>query len=172
MIITTYSNRETSFAAQKGVTLKQETNTSLPGNPVTLYAKGPDHPDYFLCTVDSFGNVCDDAGIVVYPSGSGAHPLERGENGYFGHFVENYKRDRKSADGSKYADLPSVDSVTTVRAARKASGLTQQQLADAVGVNVSQIQKLESGEIKPGNMSAKNLISIADVLGVDPRDLI
>lgn len=51
-------------------------------------------------------------------------------------------------------------------------GLTQQQLADASGVNIRQIQRVESGDSSTGNLTARNLLAIADVLGVDPHDLI
>lgn len=60
----------------------------------------------------------------------------------------------------------------SLQAARKAAGLTQAALAEKAGVNIRQIQKLESGEAAPGNMTARNLLSIADALGVDVRDLI
>ncbi len=56
--------------------------------------------------------------------------------------------------------------------ARWDAGLTQQELADRSGVNIRQIQKAESGETDPAKMAAGNLLSIADVLGVDPRTLI
>jgi len=61
---------------------------------------------------------------------------------------------------------------TALRVARNAAGLTQKELADKAGINIRQVQKLESGEILAGNLSARNLLSIADALGVDPRDLI
>lgn len=60
----------------------------------------------------------------------------------------------------------------TIKEARKAARMTQQQLADESGVNIRQIQRLESGESLAGNLTAKNLIAIADVLGVDPHILI
>ena len=60
---------------------------------------------------------------------------------------------------------------TALRVARNAAGLTQKELADKAGINIRQVQKLESGEILAGNLSARNLLSIADALGVDPRDL-
>ena len=60
----------------------------------------------------------------------------------------------------------------SLQAARKAAGLTQAALAEKAGVNIRQIQKLESGEIEAGNMTVKNLLAIADALGVDVRDLI
>lgn len=59
-----------------------------------------------------------------------------------------------------------------LRDARLAAGLTQKQLAKLSGVNSRQIQKVEAGEIKAGNMTASNLLAIADALGVDPRRLI
>ncbi len=60
----------------------------------------------------------------------------------------------------------------TIKEARKAARMTQQQLADESGVNVRQIQRMESGESLAGNLTAKNLIAIADALGVDPHSLI
>lgn len=59
-----------------------------------------------------------------------------------------------------------------LKAARQNAGMTQQQLADASGVYVRQIQKVENGESEIGNMAAKNLIAIADALGVDVRELL
>lgn len=55
---------------------------------------------------------------------------------------------------------------------RLKSGMTQAELSKKSGVYIRQIQKVESGEIETGNMSAKNLIAIADVLGANPKDLI
>lgn len=52
------------------------------------------------------------------------------------------------------------------------AGMTQQQLADASGVNIRQIRRVELGTSDAGNMSARNLLAIADVLGVDPRSLL
>ena len=55
---------------------------------------------------------------------------------------------------------------------RQFRGLTQQQLADAAGVNVSLVRKIEGGTVAIGNITAKNLLALADALNVDPRDLI
>ena len=55
---------------------------------------------------------------------------------------------------------------------RQFRGLTQQQLADAAGVNVSLIRKIEGGTASINNITAKNLIALADVLNVDPRSLV
>lgn len=54
---------------------------------------------------------------------------------------------------------------------RAHTGLSQQALADAAGVSISQIQRLESGAAKAENLTLKNAVAIADVLGVDVRDL-
>lgn len=61
---------------------------------------------------------------------------------------------------------------STVKFQRVAMGMTQKQLAEASGVCISQIRKLEAGNIKPENMTAKNLLAIADAMGVDPHILL
>ena len=50
--------------------------------------------------------------------------------------------------------------------------LTQQQLAELSGVNVRQIRRVEIGEAEAGNLTAKNLLSLADALSVDPHSII
>ena len=52
------------------------------------------------------------------------------------------------------------------------ANMTQAQLAEASGVNVRQIQRVELGEAEAGNLTAKNLLAIADALGVDARELL
>lgn len=51
-------------------------------------------------------------------------------------------------------------------------GLSQRALADAAGLNLRQLQKMESGEIAMGNVTLKNALALADALGVDVRSLI
>ena len=60
----------------------------------------------------------------------------------------------------------------TITDSRKSAGLTQRQLSELSGVNIRQIQRVESGASQASNLTAKNLIAIADALGVDPRELI
>ena len=62
--------------------------------------------------------------------------------------------------------------ITKLEWSRRVEGLTQAQLAEASGVNIRQIQRVELGEAEAGNLTAKNLISIADALHVDIRRLI
>ena len=50
--------------------------------------------------------------------------------------------------------------------------LTQASLAEKSGVNVRQIQRVELGEAEAGNLTARNLIAIADVIGVDVKSLL
>lgn len=59
-----------------------------------------------------------------------------------------------------------------LKAIRKEKGLSQKDLALASGVNVRQIQRVESGASEAGNLTAKNLLALADVLDVDPQLLI
>ena len=60
----------------------------------------------------------------------------------------------------------------TITDARKSAGLTPRQLSELSGVNIRQIQRVESGASQAGNLTAKNLIAIADALGIDPHELI
>lgn len=62
--------------------------------------------------------------------------------------------------------------ITKLEWSRRVAGLTQAQLAEASGVNIRQIQRVELSEAEAGNLTAKNLISIADALDVDIRRLI
>lgn len=60
----------------------------------------------------------------------------------------------------------------TIRELRTAAGLTQAQLAEASGVNIRQIQKIESGEIRTENITLGNAIKLARALGAQPEALI
>lgn len=51
-----------------------------------------------------------------------------------------------------------------IKQARLKQMLTQKELAEKAGVNLSQIQKLESGQIKLENMTFKNAINILAAL--------
>lgn len=62
--------------------------------------------------------------------------------------------------------------ITKLEWSRRVAGMTQAELAEASGVNIRQIQRVELGEAEAGNLTAKNLIAIADALDVDIRRLI
>ena len=61
---------------------------------------------------------------------------------------------------------------STIKALRVAAGFTQKGLAEAAGLNIRQLQKLEAGEILAGNLTLRNALGLADALGVDVRDLL
>lgn len=61
--------------------------------------------------------------------------------------------------------------ITKLEWSRRVEGMTQAELAEASGVNIRQIQRVELGEAEAGNLTARNLIAIADALGVDVRSL-
>lgn len=55
---------------------------------------------------------------------------------------------------------------------RLSVGMSQQKLAEISGVNVRQIQKIEAGEIKIGNVTLTNAIKLSAALGVALEELI
>ena len=60
----------------------------------------------------------------------------------------------------------------TIRERRKAAQLTQAKLAEAAGLNIRQVQKIEAGEILIGNVTLTNAARLAQALGVKIEDLI
>lgn len=55
---------------------------------------------------------------------------------------------------------------------RRVRGITQAHLADMSGINIRQIQKIESGEIDIGNVTLKTAVSLAKALDFDIKELI
>lgn len=62
--------------------------------------------------------------------------------------------------------------MTKLKEIRTKRKLTQKELSDMSKVNWRQIQRVENGEAKIENLTAKNLIALADALKVDPRELL
>lgn len=62
--------------------------------------------------------------------------------------------------------------ITKLEWSRRMAGLTQAELSKQSGVNIRQIQRVELGEAEAGNLTAKNIIALADALEVDVRSLI
>lgn len=60
----------------------------------------------------------------------------------------------------------------TLRELRKSAGFSQAALAQAAGVNIRQIQKVEAGEILLKNMTLKNAVGIANALCISPESLL
>ena len=50
--------------------------------------------------------------------------------------------------------------------------MTQVELAAKTNINIRQIQRVECGESDAGNLTAKNIIALADALRVDVHDLV
>lgn len=59
-----------------------------------------------------------------------------------------------------------------LRHLRAETGLTQSQLAAASGINLRQLQKIEAGEIKLGNVTLANAVALAKALGIEAEELI
>ena len=62
--------------------------------------------------------------------------------------------------------------ITNLEWQRRMAKMSIKELSEESGVNVRLIQNVELGTGEAGNMAAKNLIAIADALGVDVRDLL
>ena len=62
--------------------------------------------------------------------------------------------------------------VNTLAFHRKRCGLSQQKLADAAGVQRSQIGKYEGGVYSLANLTLASAVAIAGVLGITAEDLL
>lgn len=62
--------------------------------------------------------------------------------------------------------------ITKLEWSRRMADMTQSELAKKSGVNIRQLQRVELGEAEAGNLTAKNLLAIADALGVDAKFLL
>lgn len=68
--------------------------------------------------------------------------------------------------------IRSVPETGALKVLREKAGYTQKRLAEAVGVDIRRIQRLEKGEIKVENITAKKFLALADALQVDPHQLL
>lgn len=55
---------------------------------------------------------------------------------------------------------------------RKEAKLTQKALSDQTGINIRQIQKMESGEIDLKNITVRTAVALADAFGISMDDLV
>lgn len=62
--------------------------------------------------------------------------------------------------------------ISNLERARKAAGMKLTELSKKSGVGLRQIQRVERGEAEAGNLTARNLLAIADALGIDPKELL
>ena len=59
-----------------------------------------------------------------------------------------------------------------IKSRRFVIGMTLHQLSGLTGIDIDELRLIDNGKIKPRNMTAKNLLAIADALGVDPHILV
>jgi transcriptional regulator with XRE-family HTH domain len=59
-----------------------------------------------------------------------------------------------------------------LREIRQAKGLTLKQLAELSGVHYMKIHQIETGKIKPENITLRNAIKLAEALGCTPEELL
>lgn len=60
----------------------------------------------------------------------------------------------------------------TVKAARESLGLGQKAVAEYMGVPQPTISKIETGIINPGNITARNIVALSEILEVPVEYLI
>lgn len=62
--------------------------------------------------------------------------------------------------------------ITNLEWQRRMARMSIKELAEKSGVNMRLIQNVELGTSEAGNMAAKNLLALADAVGVEPRELL
>lgn len=62
--------------------------------------------------------------------------------------------------------------ITNLEWQRRMARMSIKELSEKSGVNMRLIQNVELGTSEAGNMAAKNLLALADAVGVDPRELL
>lgn len=62
--------------------------------------------------------------------------------------------------------------ITNLEWTRRKEHMTLEELSARSGVNTRQIQRIEQGEGKMGNVTLTNALALADALGVDVRELL
>lgn len=58
-----------------------------------------------------------------------------------------------------------------IKQLRQQQNLTQKQLSEMTGINIRQIQKIESGEIKIGNVTLANAVKLSTALHISLDEL-
>lgn len=59
-----------------------------------------------------------------------------------------------------------------LREKRLEKGLTLKELAELSGVHYMKIHQIETGKIKPENVTLKNALKLANALGCKPEELL
>ena len=70
------------------------------------------------------------------------------------------------------AQEPERQIMRAIAEGREEKDMTQKQLADASGVNIRQLQRIENGEGDMSNVTLGNAVTLAAALGVDVKELL
>ena len=77
------------------------------------------------------------------------------------------------ADAAPRKIVPPPDAARMIRAWRQRAGLTQEHLAQALGVTFSTVSRWENGHVRPSSLAWKALVQVAVERGTplaDERD--
>ena len=83
--------------------------------------------------------------------------------------IKALRRYLRSTDGGKQAEAVRKTLGETLRDKRSERGMTQELVAESLGVSRQAVSKWESGKTDP---STANLLALADLLGVPVEDLL
>lgn len=115
-----------------------------------------------LCSTETARKIAESETCTVYQNRAGFYPAEQDI--------------ALLTDGQAQVELhklsPAQAEPHGIKTLRRAAKLTQQQLADAAGIDIRNLQRYESGEFDVANMSLSVALKIADVLGVDAKKLL
>lgn len=119
-----------------------------------------------LCSTETAQKVAESETCAIYQNRAGF---------YFA-FYHAQQEIALLTDEQAQAELrklsPAQAELNGIKALRRAAKLTQKQLADAVGLDIRNLQRYESGEFDIANMSLSVAVKIADALGVDAKKLL
>ena len=73
---------------------------------------------------------------------------------------------------SAFENAADMDGAEKIVSIRKAAGYSQQALADAAGINISQVQKLEAGTARISNITLGTAAKLAAALNIDIKSLL
>lgn len=85
--------------------------------------------------------------------------------------TEEQKKETVVIDGKNYVKAL-LDTRSKLKEARKAAGLTREELAEKTGISARTIEGYEQGRRDFGSASVVDALKIADAVGVDVRSLI
>jgi gamma-glutamylcyclotransferase (GGCT)/AIG2-like uncharacterized protein YtfP/DNA-binding XRE family transcriptional regulator len=95
--------------------------------------------------------------------------------GYFEAVKQGYRSfglDEKKLYTALETHKQTSKSANPLRCYRNSCGLTQQKLSEITGLSIKRIQKYESGDRLLSKAQAEAVLSLADALGVEPRQLV